>query len=217
MTITAITSYAKGRYAVYIDNMFAFVLYKGELSNYDLNEGGEIDENKYSTILNEVLIPRAKKRGMNLLMTMDRTEHDVRTKLSEGGYPQEAVDAAIDYLKSFHYIDDYRYAEGYIRYKQSSISRKSIRIKLIQKGISESIIEEAMQAVDEDNASYSDSDETVTSPENALIKRLIVKRTKGNYDLSYEEKQKLLGYMYNKGFPIEKVEYALKELVNDNL
>ena len=215
MTVTALEPYSKGRVAIYIDNSFAFVLYKGELSNYGIDEGVEIDSVKYDSIMNEVLIPRAKKRGMNLLMTMDRTERDVRNKLSDGGYPDEAVDASIEYLKSFHYIDDSRYAQEYIRCKQNSISRRNIIIKLTQKGISQDIIEECYRIVEEDNNSYNTEDESISSPESALVKRLIIKRTKGNTELTYEDRRKLYGYLYNKGFSIEQVDVALRELASE--
>ena len=40
---------------------------------------------------------------------MDRSERKLREKLTQGGYPDCCVDAAIDYVKSFHYLDDYRF------------------------------------------------------------------------------------------------------------
>ena len=73
-TVTAIEPYPKGKgYAVYINDEFAFVLYKGELSKYHLSAGDDIDDEQYERI-SAALTLRAKKRGMNLLKTMDRTE-----------------------------------------------------------------------------------------------------------------------------------------------
>ena len=108
MTVTAIEPYGKGRSAVYLNDSFAFVLYKGELSKYGMELGTVVDNKLYEQILNETLFKRARKRGMNLLKSMDRTEADVRRRLSDGGYPPEAVDDAISYLQSYHYIDDKR-------------------------------------------------------------------------------------------------------------
>lgn len=208
MTVTQIEPFnkGKGRVSIYLNNEFSFVLYKGELSQYGIEIGSIVDEELYSRILNEVLILRAKKRGMNLLMTMDRTVNDVRNKLFDGGYPIEAVDAAIEYLESFHYLDDYRYASNYIQAKSSSMSVKAITMKLVGKGISADVIENALADYKEDN----------NDSESELIKKLINKRIKGNLaNISYEEKQKLYAFLYNKGFSIASIEKSYRELYEE--
>jgi regulatory protein len=208
MTVTAIEPYmrGKGRVAISLNDKFAFVLYKGELSGYGLDIGSLIDDKLYDRIMTETVFPRARKRGMNLLKTMDRTEADVRRRLSEGGYPPEAVDNAIEYLMSYHYIDDGRYAAEYIRCKVSSMSRKQIRAKLVEKGIDKATVEDAFSAYDEEN--QTDADDT----EGELIRRLIKKRCpRGTKDLGYEEKQKLLAYLYGKGFSLSAVENILMD------
>lgn len=207
MTITGIAPYmrGKGRVAISLNDKFAFVLYKGELSRYGLDVGSLIDDELYDRIMNETVFPRARKRGMNLLKSMDRTEADVRRKLSEGGYPPEAVDDAIEYLMSYHYIDDDRYAVEYIRCKVSSMSRKQIRAKLAEKGIDKAVVENAFIAYDEEN--QTDADDT----EGELIKKLIRKRCPNGTDgLGYEEKQKLYAYLYGKGFSLAAVDNCLR-------
>ena len=210
MIITAIEEHpkGKGRVSVYLNNEFAFVLYKGELAKYGIEADRELSSETYSIILNEVLIPRAKKRGMNLLKTIDRTQNDIVTKLKEGGYPDEAVDAAVDYLKSFHYIDDYRYASEYYRFKHDKCSQKVIVSKLSQKGIPADVIEAAIGSFSEDN------DIEPESVEEELVRKLIKKKCPQGIDAqSYEDKQKLFAYLYRKGFSvgvIEKVYSAIK-------
>lgn len=209
MTVTGIEPYpkGKGRVAVYLNDRFAFVLYKGELSQYGLDTGSLVDDELYERILNETLIPRAKKRGMNLLMKMDRTESDIRRKLSEGGYPDEAVDAATEYLRSFKYIDDSRYAGEYIRCNSASKSRKQIIMKLSEKGIAKDVIEEAFAAYEEEFG------ESASDTQNALIRKLIMKRCPlGVEDIDYETKQKLFAYMYGKGFSVSDVEHVIEEM-----
>lgn len=199
MTVTCIEPFykGKGRVAIYLNNEFAFVLYKGELLEYSIIEGMDLDDSLYNKILEEKLYTRAKKRGMNLLKTMDRTESDVRRKLCDSGYPVEAVDVAIDYLKSYHYIDDMRYARNYIHFKSNSMSRKQIANKLSEKGISRTIIE----------LSFSEIEDTEETSERELIHKLMVKKVHCNFrDITYEEKQKLFAYLYNKGFKISDIE-----------
>ncbi len=203
MTVTKLEPYpkGKGRVSVYLNDKFAFVLYKGELSQYGIEEGTQINDELYERILDETLIPRAKKRGMNLLMNMDRTEADMRRKLGDGGYPAEAVDAAIDFLISFHYIDDLRYAGEYIRFKSSSMSRRQMSVKLSEKGVDKDIIEKAFLQFEEESGS--DPEET----ERQLVQKLVAKRhPEGVENLDNTEKQKLRAYLFRKGFSMSAIE-----------
>lgn len=50
-------------------------------------------------ILKEVLFKRARERVLFLLKSSDKTEQELRRKLKDGGYPKEAADYAIDFLK----------------------------------------------------------------------------------------------------------------------
>ncbi len=207
--ITAIETYTrgKGRVSVYINDRFAFVLYKGELSKYDLEVGTVMTDELYERIMTETVYVRAKKRGMNLLKSMDRTEADIRGKLSEGGYPPDAVDEAIEYLRSYKYIDDMRYASEYIRFKSSSMSRKQIGVKLAGKGIDRETVEAAFARYE------ADSGEDTGETEKKLIEKLIRKKyPDGVCDISYEDRQKLFAYLYGKGFSISSIEEVYSSL-----
>ncbi|HOO29020.1 MAG TPA: regulatory protein RecX, partial [Lachnospiraceae bacterium] len=106
MTVTKVEDYINGRYKIDIDGAFAFVLYKGELRRYQIKEGELLSGEAYREIMESVLPKRAKLRAMHLLKVSDRTEADVRRRLKDGCYPEQAIDEAIIYLKSYHYIDD---------------------------------------------------------------------------------------------------------------
>lgn len=88
---------------------------------------------------------RVKKRALHILERMDRTEQELRMKLTQSEYPEEYIEKAIAYVKSYHYLDDYRYACTYIRYHQDKMSRTQLKMKLLQKGISRDLLGEAME------------------------------------------------------------------------
>ena len=116
MIITDIIAIDKKRVKVYLDNEFAFVLYKGELHLYNIEEGLEILETDVDKITKEVLIKRAKLRAINLLSKKDYTKKALRQKLLDGYYNEQQIDETVQYLKSYGYIDDYQYAMDYIEY-----------------------------------------------------------------------------------------------------
>ena len=146
MIVTEIEPYTRTKFKVYLDGKFAFVLYKGELSRYGIRKEEEISAGIVEKIEAEVVLKRAKLRAMHLLADMDRTEAALREKLKQGCYTQNMIDRAIDYVKSFGYLDDGRYAENFIRSRQGAKSRKEIRAALMQKGVSAELIEQALES-----------------------------------------------------------------------
>ena len=82
MIISDIIEFDKKRSKVYIDGEFAFLLYKGELRDYNIKINNELSESAYEMITKELLPKRAIKRAMNLLQKKDYTEKKLRDKLS---------------------------------------------------------------------------------------------------------------------------------------
>ena len=153
----------KGRTSIRFDNGMEVLLYKGEVRKLSLREGTVISREKYDEIIYEILGTRAKKRAMFLLERMDRTEHQLREKLMQNGYPDVCVDLAVEYVRKYHYIDDLRYATTYISYQQKKKSRQKLKMDLIAKGIEKSVIEQAL-------------DEVFDSDEQLKIRQLLEKK-----------------------------------------
>lgn len=176
-----------GRAKIVLDDGTVFPLYKGELKKYNIEPGSELNQNGYDRIIEEILIPRAKERATHILEKADRTEDELRKKLLENYYPEKAIDAAIDRLKEYHYIDDLEYAKSYIRTYSDSKSMKVMKIKLMEKGIRECDIEEAF------SEEY-DTDETY------LIKNLLEKRHYSKETADRKERERTIRYLLGKGF-----------------
>ena len=98
MTVTKIEPVTKTRFRVYVDERFAFVLYKGELSRYHIAVDGELDEEDYDEIFRDIIVKRVKARALHLLSDMGRTEAQLRSKLELGGYTVEAVVDAVGFV-----------------------------------------------------------------------------------------------------------------------
>ena len=145
MKITAIEELSKARSRVWIDGEFAFVLYKGELRLYRIREGEEISEETLKTIRQEVLPKRAKLRAMNLLKSREYTTKQLHDKLKQGGYPEDIITLALDYVASYHYTDDLRYAVSYMQSHETDKSRRRIEQDLMRKGIGKETLEKAWQ------------------------------------------------------------------------
>ena len=98
MIVTDIIPIDKKRDKIYIDNEFAFVIYKGESHLYSVKAGEEISKEDYEKIMYELLPKRAKLRAMNLLAKRDYTELGMRQRLLEGYYSDTQINETIECL-----------------------------------------------------------------------------------------------------------------------
>ncbi len=199
MIITELEELSADRCKVYIDQEFAFVLYKGELRLYKLSVGKEISEEDYCEIIQTILPKRAKLRAMNLLIKRRYTEKQLTDKLEEGFYPPDIIEEAIEYVKSFRYLDDFQFALDYITYHEDSKSERKMTGDLLQKGISGHIIK---QAFDEwkDMGGFQNEQE--------MIRGLLEKK---HYSLDSDDKEKrrIYAFLLRRGFSVDNVNKAL--------
>ena len=200
MVVTGITEVTKSRSRIEIDYAFAIVLYKGELRIYGIKEDSEISEETYTEIVEKVLPKRAKLRAMNLLKQRSYTRYALSEKLKQGGYPESAIREALDYVESFHYIDDKQYAADYIEYNKEQKSQRKIFQDLIQKGISEDLIREAWEEHAGDESREMEKEQ---------ILYWAKKRNFSAETADYKEKQKMMAFLYRKGFKVEDIRSVL--------
>ena len=202
MIVTDIVPLTKNRNKVYIDNEFAFVLYKGELHVYHVTVGKELPEADYNEIMQVLLPKRAKLRAMNLLQKKTYCEKQLETKLKEGFYSEEIVEEAIAYVKSFHYVDDLQYAIDYITYHESGKPLAKLREDLLRKGISKDTFDAAVEAWQELGGNCDES---------AMIYHYLEKKGYSE-DMDLKEKQRIFAYLLRKGFAMETISKAMKNL-----
>lgn len=177
----------KKKVEVCLDNGESFTLYKGEAVKLSLFENELFDEVKYQQIMNDILGKRATKRAMHLLERQERTEKQLRDKLEQSKYPKQCIEQAIAYVKSYHYVDDYRYASVYIRYHQERESRQKLTQKLMMRGISREIITQAME-------------EEFVADECEQIKELLQKKGFNPEYTDEKTRRKMIQFLIRKGF-----------------
>lgn len=202
MEITAIEEVSKSRSRVSIDGEPAFVLYRGELRACGLRVGGEITGEEYGRIRDEILIKRARLRAMHLLTRREYTEGRLRDKLREGEYPEEVIRDALEYVASFHYTDDLRYAVSYITDHAGARSRRRIEQDLLGRGIGRETLEQAWDKWEEQGGSQD---------EEGMIRALLQKRGFDPETADLGLKQKTFAFLMRKGFSGDAVRKALRQ------
>lgn len=207
MTVTKITDMNKSRVKVMIDGEFAFVLYKGELHSYGIEEGEVITGAAYNEIMTCILPKRAKLRTMNLLKSRSYTTSQLKEKLVLGGYPSRIIDEVIEYVASFGYVNDRRYAVDFIEYNKETKSKTRIITDLLKKGISSDVIENAWE-------------ETVGNDRQKLEKEQIIRWIEKKHfsvgTATPAEMQKMIAFLYRRGFSFEAIRSTLSLDITTN-
>lgn len=190
MIVTGIEELSRSRCKVCLEEDFAFVLYKGEIRFYGIREGEDLPEESCREILEELLPKRASLRCMHLLKDRPYTESQLRRKLEAAQYPPSSVERALDYVKSFGYVDDLRYAMDYIENQREKKSRRAMEIDLIRRGIPEEAVREAMRRQEEEENG---------PDEEALARRWLEKKRFDPGTADYAQRQKMSAFLYRKG------------------
>ena len=158
----------------------------------------ELDE-----IREKILLKRAKKRAMHLLEDMDRSEAGLREKLKAGLYPEDLIEAAVTYVKSFGYLNDVRYAENFILARKSTKSKREILALLNRKGICSADIEKAFESC------YGESEEV------EAVRRILAKKKVDVRTADEREMQKIYGYLGRKGFRYDVVRQVIQNSIEN--
>lgn len=195
MQILSVTPLDKRRSKVLTDENFAFVLYRGEVKIYGIEEGGELSWEVYQEILEKVLFKRAKERCLYLLKSKDRTEMEMRRKLKDGFYPQEAVEYAIAFLKEYRFVDDESYGRRYIRTYGDKKSRRQIEFELAGKGLDKEKISQLLE-------------ECQISEDGQILRYLQKKGYRQGVTLP-KERAKMAAALMRKGFSYDAVFKAM--------
>lgn len=200
MIVTLLSEMSASRVKVYIDEQPAFVLYKGELRKYNLQEGAPVAEEAYEELVFKVLPLRARMRCINLIKARDYTKEQLRQKLKQGGYPEQVIEETLAFAQEERYIDDLRYAGNFIACSHERKSRRRIENDLLQKGIPAETVAAAWHRWEAEGN---------VQKEEEQIKALLAKK---HFDVSAADRnqlQKMYAFLARKGFDGDKIRRLL--------
>lgn len=196
--VTSVIPLEKGKARIRFEDGSEVILYKGEIRKLGIQEGCVITDEVYHKIIDEILGQRAIKRAMHLLERQDRTERQLYDKLKDNGYQEVCIESAISYVKRYHYIDDFRYASAYIRYRQEKKSRQKLKLELQAKGIARDVIEEALE-------------EEYVSDDQKKIMELLQKRRYSFENADTAEQRKNYQFLLRRGFQSSDILHVMRQ------
>jgi regulatory protein len=144
----------------------------------------------------------AKDCAVKLLAVRDRSEKEIRSKLSEKEYSEEETEEAIAFCREYGYINDERYAAHFVHdaCEIKKFGKTRIKNELKRKGVAQETVEEALSEIENE-------DELLISE---------MKRRFSDADFSDEKvKRRVLGFFVRRGFSVRDVIHAMGESEED--
>jgi len=131
--------------------------------------------------------------------------YDLSQKMRKWEISEEIQEKIIEDLKKEKYLDEKRFSEAFVKdkFRFNKWGKQKIKYQLRQKRISEFNIENAFEQITDED--YVDMIDTLLITKNKSVKA----------KNSYEQKNKLLRFMTQRGFEIEDVLKQIEKILLD--
>lgn len=139
--------------------------------------------------------------ALKVIEFKDRTEKEIREKLTQKGYDENIIEDEIVFLKNYGFINDLRYAERFI---SDAINLKKwgkarIRAELLRKGVDREIIDNAVE------------DAFMVVDDDRLLNEM--QRRFKNSDLSnIKERTRIFNFYMRRGFSPDEIKGAMNSM-----
>ncbi|HHU18920.1 MAG TPA: recombination regulator RecX [Bacilli bacterium] len=206
--ITKITTQKrnKHRYNIFIEKnskeQYAFSVEEETLISEGLKKGLVLDRITMEHLMRADHLNKTYNKVLNYLSYRMRSTEEVRTYLLEHELEEEQIQVLIDRLNRQKLLDDQAFANAFVKTKVNSGFRGpgQIRTELFQKGIKQSLIEQALTC-------YSESDQVERIE--AWLTKQIKKTTRQSHR---QQMNKLKQQLLQKGFDHSIIEHAFQQI-----
>lgn len=205
MKITKITAQnKKNRYNIYVDDCFSLGIHEDILIKYNLHVGMEVDDEFIQDVLLAEEENKALNYALNRLSYRQRSEKELRMSMKRKDYDEDNIDNAIEFCKEYGYINDFKFAESFVKDKinLNKYGPERIKYDLMVKGVSRDIINEVLIIDREDQLE--------------MARKLAAKK-KSSYkgDDQRSVYRKMSAFLQRKGFSYDIISRVVREVIEE--
>lgn len=185
------------RINVYLDGKFAFGLYRDTAAWLEI--GQILSDEKIIKLLETDQKAEVLQKAVEFISYKPRTSQETRRKLQNAGYEETLIENTLSELSNNGLLNDEEYAKQWVeeRARLKPRSKRMLVFELRKKGISDELIQSAVEEVDDFRSAY----------------EIAEKRLARYEDLpKFEFRNKLGNYLAGKGFSYDVISETTQEL-----
>lgn len=152
---------------------------------------------------------RTMTRAVNILSAKPRSISEMRRKLLEKDWTTpEIVEAVLEKLKEYNYLNDAQFAENFASFnlRQKPQGKRVLQMKLAQKRVDKETVKDALEKVFEE------------TPETDLIDQALEKRLRlKGIPKDRDETKKLFDYLLRQGFSFDLVREKVQSIARQEI
>ena len=137
------------RVNVYLDGNFAFGLYRDTAAWLEI--GQVLSDEKINELLVKDQEREVYQKAVEFISYKPRTSEETRRKLQKAGYDESLIEKTLEQLTAYGLLNDESYAGQWVdeRKRLKPRSKRMLAYELRKKGISDDLIQSAVEDVDD--------------------------------------------------------------------
>lgn len=202
MKITKISQQVKraNRYSVFVDETYSFSLSETALLDSGIASGRELTPTEVETFKQLSQDDKLYGQALRYVAMRSHTTWEVHSYMERKGAPPALIEQILGQLTDLGLLDDYKYAESFVRDRRllRSSSRRKIIAELKKKRVADSAIQAAVGSE--------------PSEERAALAEMVIKKRRQS---KYQDNLKLMQYLARQGFGYDDIKHALNNADED--
>lgn len=157
MTITSLAVQARRseRVSLFIDGEYRFSLSLNLLASLGLKAGQSLTAEELDALRRAATLDDAKTAICAMLARRAHSRKELAQKLRRKGFSKDIIEEALAEADAQRLIDDRAFAESFVRrrLRQTQLGARKLQAELYQKGVSRSIVKQALSNAENDDES----------------------------------------------------------------
>ena len=205
-TITQISENKKNtnRVSIYADDEFLLSCDKELIYRKSLKKGDVVDTDLLLELAREDEFIKGREAALRYIERSFKTVREVEDKLRDKDFTEETIIRVIHLLHEYKLLDDFKYAETFMKEKLRTRGIKKVRFELINKGIDKSVMDSVVEAMS-----------TAEVEEDSCLKLAEKKydQLKKRESDTYKLKSKLYTFLSGKGYDYELISSTIRKVM----
>ena len=182
------------RVNIYLDDRFYCGMSLEIVMKQNLKVGSDIDTAKLDNLILDDEKYKATEKAVKYISNNLKTTKQIKDYLKKKNYSEITINYVLEKLKEYGYINDENYAKSFLLTYSKKYGRLKLKSLLIQKGISELIINSLLEEVKSDNL------------------ELVATKYLKNKEINSNTYVKLSRFLYSRGYDFDEINSFINRL-----